>query len=208
MKHISVLVFVISLFFAFGITGTDAQQTTQDECTLPASCQVAEMSGMVQDDPPPGMKAMADMHPMGMMAHMSMMPDNMMMARHHVMMMLMSLGLDQKQQEAVSRIISASTKEMIKKRADLLIAMMELEDIVHKEPLDMTAAEAKLKYVESMRTAMLLTHLRAVQEIKSVLTPDQIIKLNAIMTGQMDGGMKMMKHHQMKKEKKSGPADK
>jgi Spy/CpxP family protein refolding chaperone len=203
MKHFSVLVFVLSLFFAAGITGAYAQQTSQDECTLPANCQVAEMSGTMPDDPPP-----PGMHPMGMMAHMSMMPDNMMMARHHVMMMLMSLGLDQKQQEAVSRIISSSTKEMIKKRADLLVAMMDLEDIVHKDPLDMAAAEAKLKHMESMRTAMFLAHLSAVQQIKSVLTPEQIVKLNAMMTGHMDGDMKMMKHHQMKKEKKGGPAEK
>jgi Spy/CpxP family protein refolding chaperone len=97
---------------------------------------------------------------------------------------------------------------MIKKRADLLIAEMELGDVVHKEPVDMAAAEAKIKYIESLRSAIFLAHIRAFQEIKSILTPEQNIKLKGMITRHLSGSMGRMKDRSMKKEIKSGPTEK
>lgn len=126
-----------------------------------------------------------------------------MMYHHGMMRMFMGLGLDEKQKEAVAQIRDKTMKEMIRKRADRQIAMLELREILAKEPVDMKAAEAKLKQIESVRTDIFMNFVRAREEMKAKLTPDQIKKLKGMqeegcgMMGQMPGGM-MQKMPEMK----------
>jgi Spy/CpxP family protein refolding chaperone len=49
----------------------------------------------------------------------------------------------------------------------------------------MNAAAAKLKQTEAMKTDMFLAHLKAFQEIKSMLTPGQKSKLKEMMASGM-----------------------
>lgn len=97
----------------------------------------------------------------------------MMRAEHRIWKALKDLGLDEKQKEAIKEIKSRVKKDIIKKRADLQIARVELKDILDKEPVDMAAVEAKLKQLESMRTDLHITKIKALEEIKATLTPEQ-----------------------------------
>lgn len=123
-------------------------------------------------------------------------------ARNHVMQMIMSLGLDQNQIESIHQIIDTTAKEYIKKMSDLLIAIVDFEDIIQREPIDLNAAELKLKQIESLKTSMFLMPLRAREETESILTP-----------AQKDRFMKMFDMHRMygnsmAEEKKSDPDEK
>ena len=117
----------------------------------------------------------------------------MMKRQHHMKMMLMRLGLDEKQQAEVDKIMTAHMKDVIKKKADLDIAKLDLKSILSKDPMDLKAAESKLKEIEAMKTAMFLAHLNVHQEIKSVLTPEQQIKMKEMMKMHMMGGGMMGK---------------
>jgi Spy/CpxP family protein refolding chaperone len=128
-----------------------------------------------------------------MMGHMRMLPEDLMEARHHVMGMMMGLGLDEKQMGAIQKIIDTTVKEMIKKRSDLLIAKIDLEGILHREPVNLNAAEAQMKQIEAMKTDMFISHLKALEEVKSLLSPEQKGRLKEMMHMQMRGGMEMMK---------------
>jgi len=90
---------------------------------------------------------------------------------------LMGLGLSDQQMDALRAIRSRVTKDTIKKRADLALARVELRELLHKDPVDMKAVEAGLKKVESVRTDLKLSHIKAREEIKAVLTPEQRKKL-------------------------------
>jgi Spy/CpxP family protein refolding chaperone len=148
----------------------------------------------MQDDPPGQMNMKCDsmMHD-GMMhqgMHQDMMHGDMMERQHHMKMMLMRLGLDEKQKAEVDRMMTAHMKDAIKKKADLDIAKLELKGILSKDPMDMTAAESKMKEIEAIKTAIFLSHLNVHQEIKSVLTPEQQTKMKKMMEmHMMDGGM-------------------
>lgn len=83
------------------------------------------------------------------------------------------LGLDEKQKEAIRVINNRVTKDTIRKRADMQIARVELRDILHKDQVDMNAAEAKLKQIASLMTDIRLSHIRAMEEMKAQLTPEQ-----------------------------------
>lgn len=115
---------------------------------------------------------------------------------------LMGLGLDEKQKAEVKKVRSRVMKEMIKKRADEHVAGIELKDLLDKDPVDMKAVEAKLKQIDKVKTEMHLSLIRAREEVKSKLTPEQREKFKEIreiapdmgppmMGGMMHGDMRM-----------------
>jgi Spy/CpxP family protein refolding chaperone len=116
---------------------------------------------------------------------------------HAMMMNLANLNLDDKQKAEMKEIKMKAMKDMIKKRADMQVAMIELGDLLDNEPVDMKAVEAKMKELEGMRTAMHLEMIKTREVIKSKLTPEQRKKFSEMMSGGSMCGMGMM-HDDMK----------
>ena len=135
-----------------------------------------------------GHKGMGMMHGMGGMQGGGMMMDD----DHPMWKQLMGLGLDEKQKEALRALRSKTMKYMLKKRADKQIAGIELKDLLDKDPVDMKAVEASVKKSESLRTEMFLAHIKAREEMKSLLTPDQRKRLKEMMEGGPGAGCNMM----------------
>ncbi len=121
---------------------------------------------------------------MGGMHGQGMMDDEHPMLKH-----LMSLGLDEKQQDAIKALHSRTMKEMAKKQADKEIAEIELKDLLAKDPVDLKAVEAAAKKKDAIKTELFMIHVRAHEEMKSMLTPEQRKKLKESMA---DGGCGMM----------------
>lgn len=84
-----------------------------------------------------------------------------MMGEHSILNKLVSLGLDEKQKEAVKEIVRTTMKETIKKRADLDIARIDLRDLLDKDSVNMKAVESKLKQIGSLETDIHLSHIKA-----------------------------------------------
>ncbi|HXX58188.1 MAG TPA: periplasmic heavy metal sensor [Thermodesulfovibrionales bacterium] len=173
------------------------------------------MSGMGGDMPMGcGMMGGMEHQGMGMMGHMGGMRGE---GRMHEMMMdddhpmwrhLHGLGLDEKQKAEVREIRNRVMKETVKKRAEAQIARIELKELLDKDPIDMKAVEAKLRQIETLETDMRLSLIKAREEVKSKLTPEQRKKMREMMEpGHMMGGMGMMEgkcgmmgekmHHEM-----------
>jgi hypothetical protein len=72
-------------------------------------------------------------------------------------------------------------KEMIRKRTDELIAgilaikgfPIEMKELLDEDPVDLKAVEKKLKQIEAIKSEIQLTLIKAGEEVKSILTPDQ-----------------------------------
>jgi Spy/CpxP family protein refolding chaperone len=107
---------------------------------------------------------------------------------------LKELGLDKKQKEAVEAIHLRTKKEMVRNRADVQVAEIELKELLAKDPVDLKAAEAAVKKIEGVKSEMRMLHIKAREEIKSSLTPEQKEKFIS-MTGMCSGmGMGRMGH--------------
>jgi Spy/CpxP family protein refolding chaperone len=137
---------------------------------------------------------------------------------HPLWRRLMDLGLDMQQKESIKEIKSRTMKEMIRNRADGHIAGIELRELLDKDTVDMKAVEMKLRQIETVNTAMHHAFIRAIEDVKSKLTPEQRIKFKEMigigpdtgfpppmMEGMMHGGMKMPpppceKKEEMRKE--------
>ncbi len=111
---------------------------------------------------------------------------------HPVWQHLMSLGLDEKQREAIKEIKSRLMKEMIKKNADEHISGIELTDLLDKDIVDMKAVVAKLKQIETLKTEIHLSLIRAIEETKSKLTPEQRNKFKELREIDPDMGPPMI----------------
>ena len=94
-------------------------------------------------------------------------------AEHRIRRALRNIGLDEKQKEALRDIRSSAAKEAVRKRADFMVARIDLRDMLDKDPVDMAAVEAKLKQIGSIKTDMHLLRIKTIEEIKSKLTPEQ-----------------------------------
>jgi len=120
------------------------------------------------------------------------MDGQMMDAGHHMSKYLMGLNLDDQQKPLIGEIKSRMMKETIRRTAEMRIIRIELKDLLSKDPVDMTAVEAKVKQLEMLRTDMCLSHIRAIEEIKTKLTPEQRKKLREMIeAGPMMEGMGM-----------------
>src|SRR5512147_916092 len=76
--------------------------------------------------------------------------DDMIGDSHPMWKRIMELNLDDKQKDALKALHTKTIKEMVKKRADKIIAHVELQDLLEKEPVDMKAVEAAAKKKEAI----------------------------------------------------------
>jgi Spy/CpxP family protein refolding chaperone len=95
--------------------------------------------------------------------------------------MIGMLGLDDNQTAQVKPILYKLQKEMIKKGADIQVAEIELEEILGKDPVDLTAAEAKIKQIATLKADAAITHIQGIEALKAKLTPEQKKKLVEMM---------------------------
>ena len=109
---------------------------------------------------------------------------------------LRGLNLDEQQKTPIHEIKSRMMKDTIRKKADLRIAHLELKELLAKDPVDMKAVEAKVKQEEALRTEMHLSHVKAMEEVKAKLTPEQRKKFREMIEdGSMTARKGMMREH-------------
>ncbi len=106
----------------------------------------------------------------------------------HAMHVISALGLDENQSTEVKSILQQLQKEMIKKRADIGVAEIELKEILEKDSVDVKAAETKVKQIASLKTEAAMMHIQGIEDVKTKLTPEQKKKLSEMMQ------MKGMRH--------------
>jgi Spy/CpxP family protein refolding chaperone len=122
----------------------------------------------------------------GMMGCCSM--DGQMMGTEH----LKSLSLDEQQKTLIGEIKSRMMKETIRRTADMRIVQIELKDLLSQDPVDMKAVEAKVRQLEMIKIEMHLSHIKALEDCKTKLTPEQRKKLKEMIeAGPMMEGMGM-----------------
>lgn len=98
---------------------------------------------------------------------------------------VMGLDLDQNQKAQITEIKTGLMKKMIRKRADLKIARLELRGLVQADKVDMKKVEVKVKEIEGLRSSMLLAGIEAAETVKAQLTAEQRTELDDMMDAPM-----------------------
>ncbi len=99
----------------------------------------------------------------------------------HAAYVINALGLDENQSTEVKVILNQLQKEMIKKRADIQVAEVELKEILAKDPVDVKTAETKVKQIASLKAEAEMMHIQGIEDVKAKLTPEQKKKLTEMM---------------------------
>jgi len=99
----------------------------------------------------------------------------------HAMYVIKALDLDDNQSAEVKSILHRLQKQMIKKRADIEVAEVELKEILEKDPVDVKTAETKVKQIASLKTEVAMMHIQGIEDVKAKLTPEQKKKLTEMM---------------------------
>ncbi len=85
----------------------------------------------------------------------------------HAMYVIKALDLDDNQSAEVKSILHRLQKQMIKKRADIEVAEVELKEILEKDPVDVKTAETKVKQIASLKTEVAMLHIQGIEDVKA-----------------------------------------
>lgn len=151
---------LVGLVFSFLLVVFGSHNSYAEKC----DCAGRSADGMYEEGPP--MMPFMKHHCKGMMQEMS-------GHEHPMWKRLMGLKLDEKQREAINDIKSGVMKEIVRQKADEHIARIELKDLLRKDSPDMKAVESKLRQIEALKTDIHLSLIKAREEVKSKLTPEQ-----------------------------------
>jgi Spy/CpxP family protein refolding chaperone len=111
---------------------------------------------------------------------------------HLVRMLKAELGLSEEQTKKTKAILFQLLKANIKGHADVQIAELELQELLQAESVDMAQVEAKLRGLEGLHTTLRLNMIKAHEQAKALLTPEQrqtFERLHDHFVGLMGSGM-------------------
>lgn len=87
------------------------------------------------------------------------------------------LNLTAEQSKAIEDTLMAHKKDMIKAKADLQIAKLEMAELMKSDNPDFAKAREKAKEISKQEEAMKISMLNSAEKAYSVLTPEQKKKL-------------------------------
>jgi hypothetical protein len=93
------------------------------------------------------------------------------------------LGLTPQQIDTLERLRSDFQREAIRRDAALRVAEMDLAALRRREPVDLGQVEAKVREIERLRAEQRLARIRAIEQGKAELTPEQREKLCGLLAG-------------------------
>jgi Spy/CpxP family protein refolding chaperone len=98
------------------------------------------------------------------------------------------LGLSPDQVRRLEALRGEFAREAIRRDADIRIAELDLAALLEQEPLDLAKAETKVREGAQLRADLRIARLRAIEQGKAVLTPEQRARLQAVLSGGMHHG--------------------
>ena len=91
------------------------------------------------------------------------------------------LSLSLQQVQHLENLRDGYQREVIRYEADIRIAEMDLQRLLNTDPVDLEQVKVKLQEIEHVKTKMRLAHIRAIEEGKELLSPEQQEKLKALL---------------------------
>ena len=98
------------------------------------------------------------------------------------------LGLNPEQVTRLETLRGEFARDAIRREADIRIAELDLAGLLAQEPMDLPKVEAKVREVAQLRADLRIARLRAIEQGKTVLTPEQRTRLQGLLAS--------MPHHQ------------
>jgi Spy/CpxP family protein refolding chaperone len=108
------------------------------------------------------------------------------------------LGLTPEQVSRLEALRGEFSREAIRRDADIRIAEFDLAALLEQDPVDLGKVEPKVREVAQLRADLRIARLRAIEQGKAVLTPEQRTRLQTLVSG--------MQHHHAPRSGSGGAA--
>ncbi len=107
------------------------------------------------------------------------------------------MGLTDEQMMKMKPMHKEMQKKQIRSKADLKIAEIELREIMDVKDFDLDKASSAVKKIEDIKTARHLEMLKAMKDMRAILTDEQFKKMNRISMkmNEKKPAKRMMKKH-------------
>jgi Spy/CpxP family protein refolding chaperone len=115
------------------------------------------------------------------------------------------MGLTDDQMMKMKPLHREMQKKQIRFKADLKIAEIELKEIMEVKDFDLDKATSAVKKIEDLKTAQHLEMLKAMKDMRAILTDEQFKKMHKMMSMKM--GEKKPEKGIMNKPSPKKPAD-
>lgn len=116
-------------------------------------------------------------HSMGMREHWRSVPPTLMgkiyLWERYVMGHRHFLGLTIQQVDEIGSSLNAQRRYWIGKRANRTILIMEIHELLLKDPVDLKKVEEKVKAVQALSTEMAMEEIRTLEKVLSILNHEQ-----------------------------------
>lgn len=106
------------------------------------------------------------------------------------------LGITEKQMDEIESLLMSHIKYAMRKKADVKIALFEIQELLVKENINLKAVENKIKAMEGLNTDMAIEGVETLEKALAVLTPEQQKQIRSLFKksifmrmGMMPGGM-------------------
>ena len=93
------------------------------------------------------------------------------------------LGLSAQQVSSLQQLGMEARRAVIKRRADVQLAQLDLVSLLRVEPVDMEKMEAKVREMERLKADGLIDRIRTNDAAKAQLTPEQREQLKTLRAG-------------------------
>lgn len=91
------------------------------------------------------------------------------------------LKLSSEQVRGLERIRGDFRREAIRREAELRVAELDLDQLLEAERVDLEKVEAKIREIERLRGDLEIARVRAIEEGKALLSPEQRAKLEELL---------------------------
>jgi heavy-metal resistance protein len=98
------------------------------------------------------------------------------------------LGLSADQVGRLEALRGDFAREAIRRDADIRIAELDLASMLEQDSPDLSKVEAKVREAAQLRADLRIARLRAIEQGKAVLTPEQRTRLQTMLSGGMHHG--------------------
>lgn len=90
------------------------------------------------------------------------------------------LGLSAEQIGKLYSLRADFAKEVEKRGAEIQAGEQQLSELLSKEPVDLSAVEAKVRQIGSMQSALRVDRIKTIEQGRALLTPEQRKKLSTL----------------------------
>jgi Spy/CpxP family protein refolding chaperone len=91
------------------------------------------------------------------------------------------LSLSPQQVQDLEKLRDGYYRELIRYEADIRIAEMDLQRLLKTDPVDLEQVKVKLQEIEHLKMKIRLARIRAIEQGKSLLSPEQYEKLQSLL---------------------------